>query len=540
MLLLTGATGYIGAALLPRLRARGGPIRCLVLPAEPASALLADGDVTDPTSLGTAVAGASTIVHCAALMLPNDGARIRRVNVDGTRNLIACAREHGARRFVYFSAVSAVYRHKNVYGESKAAAEALVADSGLEYTVLRPTMVYGRGGGLHFQQLVRLVRRAPGVLPVLGSGRARLQPVWIDDVVRAVELVLDHSRSIGRTYGVSGATVVTFDEFVDRISAALGRRPPPKLHVPLSICLAAAHAIAPFVGSSFFSPAALRGIPDLATVVRTNVEFFVGRFAGVLVYFPGLLACAVWARWWDREKLAWLLALLATCEALMLAMPHNTMGGQHALGNRLFVLLPVALSFVDQLNWQPWRVLATAGLLAVAVPVVQAPVHLSLNPGQQMLDVPYRFLPLEWSQAGRLKFPYMYPHGLAALGDAQYAWEGNGLWTRGAAAAEFVLITRAPAPRVRLWSLEPEIRVRDGGVPVALDWHAGAEVELTLAHPLARYREHGPADDPTTVYTLTVSTRTGTYGYTLGNREDSRYLGVFVRPLPSQEEQERH
>jgi NADH dehydrogenase len=188
------------------------------------------------------------------------------VNVEGTRNALRFAQEHGARRFVYFSAVSAVYRHRNVYGASKAEAEALVAASGLDYTILRPTMVYGRDGGLHFQQLVRLLRRAPGALPVLGSGRARLQPVWVEDVARAVALVLDEPRAVGKTYGVAGATVVTFDEYVDRISILLGRRPPLKVHVPLSLCIAVGRLVDALVGPSVVSPAALRGLNEDATL----------------------------------------------------------------------------------------------------------------------------------------------------------------------------------------------------------------------------------------------------------------------------------
>jgi NADH dehydrogenase len=222
--------------------------------------------VADAATLDAIPAGIDRVVHCAALMLPNDGERIRRVNVEGTRNVIRLAQERAARRFIYFSAVSAVYRTRNVYGESKAAAEALVAASGLDYTILRPTMVYGRDGGLHFQQLVRLLRRVPGALPVLGSGQARLQPVWVDDVVRAVELVLEQPRAIGRAYGVAGATVVTFDQYVDRISAALHRRPPLKLHVPLAVCTAAAYVVERLIGPSFLSPAALRGLNEDATL----------------------------------------------------------------------------------------------------------------------------------------------------------------------------------------------------------------------------------------------------------------------------------
>jgi NADH dehydrogenase len=272
MLFLTGATGYIGSHLLRRLRGRGARVRCLVLPGESLDGAAGDGveavrgDVTDAASLRGVGDGIDTVVHCAALMLPNHAERIRHVNVEGTRNMLRCAQEIGARRFIYFSAVSAVYRQKNAYGESKAAAEELVRASGLDYTILRPTMVYGRDGGRHFRELVRLVSRAPGALPVVGSGRARLQPVWIEDVVRAVDLVLDEPVAVGKTYGVPGATVVTFDEYVDLLSAALGRRAPFKLHVPLALCTAAAQLIDLLVGPTLFSPGALRGINEDATL----------------------------------------------------------------------------------------------------------------------------------------------------------------------------------------------------------------------------------------------------------------------------------
>jgi NADH dehydrogenase len=247
-------------------------VRCLLLPNESLNGAAGgdvdavSGDLTRLDSFRASGDGVTTVVHCAAAMLPNPPERIRTVNVEGTRNALRFAQEHGARRFVYFSAVSAMYQRRNVYGASKAEAEALVVASGLDFTILRPTMVYGRDGGLHFQQLVRLLRRAPGALPVLGSGQARLQPVWVEDVARAVDLVLDEPRAVGKAYGVAGATVVTFDEYVDRISAMLGRRPPRKLHLPLSLCIAAGHVADRLVGPSFVSPAALRGLNEDATL----------------------------------------------------------------------------------------------------------------------------------------------------------------------------------------------------------------------------------------------------------------------------------
>ncbi len=271
MILVTGVTGFIGSRLARRLVERGFAVRGLALPGDPADAVgglpvdLVRGDVTDPDSLRGHGTGVTAIVHAAALMLPNTADAIRRVNVDGTANVIDLARSAGIRRLVYLSAVSAVYARKNAYGRSKQDAERLVADSGLGFTILRPTMVYGPGGGLHFQRLVGLVDRLPFVVPVPGPGTARLQPVFIDDVVSAIEGALGEPRAIGRTYDVSGASVVTFDELVDAILKARGRRRV-KVHAPLGLCLAAARALSLFPGPSFLSTDALLALNEDATL----------------------------------------------------------------------------------------------------------------------------------------------------------------------------------------------------------------------------------------------------------------------------------
>src|SRR5437764_7589943 len=118
----------------------------------------------------------------------------------------------------------------------------MVAESGLDHTILRLTMVYGPDGGLHFRKLVSLLERLPYLCPVPGPGTARLQPVFVDDVVRAVELVLDSPAAFGKAYNVSGGTVVLFRELIDRISAVQGRRRR-RVHVPLPLCLAGARAL---------------------------------------------------------------------------------------------------------------------------------------------------------------------------------------------------------------------------------------------------------------------------------------------------------
>ena len=264
MLFLTGAGGYVGRRIARRLLAGGTRVRALLAPGEERPPELAEAevvraDILDAAALLPLGEGVTAVVHSAAAMLPNPPEKIRAVNVDGTRHVLAAARAWGARRLVYLSAVSAAYPVKNSYGLSKVEAEALVADSGIPWVVVRPTMVYGEGGGLHFARLAGLVRKAPGVFPVFGPGTARLQPVHVEDVARAVEIALHDPAAVGGTWAASGATVVTFDELVTRIAGALGVARP-LVHVPLPLAMAAARLAVRLSPTFFLTPEALLGL----------------------------------------------------------------------------------------------------------------------------------------------------------------------------------------------------------------------------------------------------------------------------------------
>ena len=265
MILLTGASGYIGMRIGARLAAAGERLRCLVLPEDPVdpgqrfTADVVRGDVSRLDSLLPHGQGVTAIVHAAAVMPPAAPDVIHEVNVRGTANMVAFAQHWKIPRIVYLSAVSAVYAQKNAYGSSKAEAERLVRESGLDYTILRLTMVYGPAGGLHFQKLVSLLTRLPLLCPVPGPGTARLQPVFVEDVVQAVELALRLPAARGKTYNVSGGTVLRLRDLIDQIVASKGltRR---RLHVPLALCRVGVSALAVVLPPSFFSADALLGL----------------------------------------------------------------------------------------------------------------------------------------------------------------------------------------------------------------------------------------------------------------------------------------
>lgn len=273
--------------------------------------------------------------------------------------------------------------------------------------------------------------------------------------------------------------------------------------------------------------------PALRDVAANAGTFVFGRFSGLLLYFPTFFACGLWALGGDREKAAWLGAVAAVCALLQAALPHNPFGGSHALGNRLFVLLPVALILVDAIGWLPWRIGLTGLLLLLVVPVLRAPVYFSLNPGRQMLQLPYRWFPLELRQARGLLFPYRFP-GLMALTPNQFDWEpAGGVWTVGGTKAEFVLVRPASASAVAVVGLSsplPTARVSDGTVERDVHFSPGKVETLELA-PRAVTRDECDGFHRYHVYHLTVQTPGGITPAVTPGTGDHRPLGVFVQPL---------
>ena len=267
MLFLTGASGYIGMRVGERLAGRNRRVRSLVLPDDPVDpggrfpTQVVRGDLTAPGSFDAYGDGVNAIVHAAAAMPPASAARIRAVNVEGTANMVAFAKRWKIRRFVFFSAAPPGADADDAFAESKMEAERLVLDSGLDYTILRLALVYGPGGARPFRTLVSRLRRIPLVYPIAGAGHTRLQPVYIGDVVGAVELVLSHAAATRKTYNVSGGTMVSLRELVGHIAKAEGlfrMRVP----LPLTLCRLASRTLSRVLPAAAYSPDALLGLSE--------------------------------------------------------------------------------------------------------------------------------------------------------------------------------------------------------------------------------------------------------------------------------------
>ena len=179
---------------------------------------LVRGDVTDLASLRAAARGVRTIVHLVAI-IEGSPATFERVMAAGTGNLLEAARETGVRRIVLMSALGTGPGATVPYFRAKWAAEQAVAGCGIEHVVLRPSFVFGPDGGA-LPRFLRIARLSP-VTPVIGPGTQRVQPIWIDDVVRAVRLAV-HGEQANGPIELGGPDQVTWNELWRRVKTALG------------------------------------------------------------------------------------------------------------------------------------------------------------------------------------------------------------------------------------------------------------------------------------------------------------------------------
>ena len=237
--LVTGGTGFIGPHVVHALRVRDVAVRALVRDPRRAIRLAAwgvevvEGDVTDAASLRSACAAADAVVHLVSI-IKGSPADFARVMTEGTRNLVAAAQDAGVRRFVLTSALGLDERSREAvpYFAAKWQMEHAVAQSGLEHTIMRPSFVFGRDGGV-LPTFVRLARFAP-VTPIVGAGTQRLQPIWVEDLAERYALALELPEAAGRTFELGGPEAVTWNELWARLKRVLGTRRP-SLHVPIGL-----------------------------------------------------------------------------------------------------------------------------------------------------------------------------------------------------------------------------------------------------------------------------------------------------------------
>jgi uncharacterized protein YbjT (DUF2867 family) len=240
VILVTGATGFVGGHVVRTLRAQDRPVRALVR--DPGRAVelgtlgveLAQGDMTDADSFHRAADGCDTVLHLVAIR-QGKPEEFERIMTRGTRDLLSAAASAGVSRFVHMSALGMSEETKDLvpYYRSKWEMEQAVRASGLTHVIFRPSFIFARDGGI-LPTFRRLARLAP-FTPVTGSGEQRIQPIWADDVASYFARAIDLETAANRTWELGGPDVVTWNEFWARLRRALGIRRRPLVHMPMTL-----------------------------------------------------------------------------------------------------------------------------------------------------------------------------------------------------------------------------------------------------------------------------------------------------------------
>jgi len=226
--LVVGGTGFVGTHLCRELRRREHDVTSLSRsPGEadlPEGVTEATGDVTDYDSIAGAFAGMDAAINLVALsplFKPSGGNGMHdEVHRKGTEHCVEAAEEHGVDRFVQMSALGADPDGDTAYIRSKGRAESTVRESSLDWTIFRPSVVFGEGG--EFVEFTRLLA-PPYVTPLPGGGKTRFQPIWVGDVVEMLAASLESAEHVGEIYDIGGPEVLTLADVARLAHGARGR-----------------------------------------------------------------------------------------------------------------------------------------------------------------------------------------------------------------------------------------------------------------------------------------------------------------------------
>ncbi len=236
---LTGSTGFVGRVVLGQLLAEGHSVRCLVrqgsegrLPIE-VGVGTRFGDICQPESLHGVLEGCDAVINLVGIIREFPGREITfdRLHRQGTLNLLSAARSQGVKRFIQMSANGARQGARSPYHRSKWQAEEGVRASTLAWTIFRPSLIFGPDDQF-VNLLAALIRKAP-LVPVVGNGRYLLQPVSVQDVARCFVDALKMPETVEQAYCCGGAQRLSYDQILDEIARAMGRKRARKIHQPL-------------------------------------------------------------------------------------------------------------------------------------------------------------------------------------------------------------------------------------------------------------------------------------------------------------------
>ncbi|MBI5642179.1 MAG: complex I NDUFA9 subunit family protein [Deltaproteobacteria bacterium] len=229
MILVTGAAGFVGRHLVKELTKQGKSVRSMIAPFEQAKGLEGSGnetvigDITERASVFDAInREIDTVVHLAGVLTETKKIKFKSIHVDGTRNIVDACREKRIKRFLFTSVLGAAKDAPSTNHRSKWECEEMIKAAGLEYTIFRPSVIFGpndRFTNLFAEELKRHL-----FIPIPDGGNNKIQPIYVGDLARAIALSIDRDDTRHKTYELAGPDVLTFKEMVDSIDEVIGKR----------------------------------------------------------------------------------------------------------------------------------------------------------------------------------------------------------------------------------------------------------------------------------------------------------------------------
>lgn len=237
---LSGGTGFVGRHVLGALLEKGHRVVVLVHKRGGSSETgveQVEGDITIPATFADALRGCEAAINLVGIIreFPARGVTFEKLHLEATRNIVDAAGKAGIKRFIQMSALGARPDAVSGYHRSKFLAEEYVRASGLDWTIFRPSIIFGPGDGFA-NKLAGFIRGLP-VVPVIGDGAYRLQPIAAADVARCFEMALEMAETRGKTYELCGPDRFTYNELLDTIGGVLGKPNVRKLRNPLPVMM---------------------------------------------------------------------------------------------------------------------------------------------------------------------------------------------------------------------------------------------------------------------------------------------------------------